>query len=58
MHMSICLCGIINKLTYYICWKDKQFANLQLREGKKPTQEQRANDSFGKGFDLVKGSTC
>ena len=32
---------IINKLTYYICWKDKQSANLQLREGKKPTQEQR-----------------
>ena len=41
---------IINKLTYYICWKDKQSANLQLREGKKPTQ----NDSFGKGFIVLK----
>ena len=25
-----------------------------LREGKKPTQEQRAIDSFGKGFHMLK----
>ena len=40
-----------------LTWKGKQSANQQLREGKKPTQEQRrnnANDSFGKGFHMLK----
>ena len=48
MHMSS------NKLTYYLLERKAVCKPATLREGKKPTQEQNANDSFGKGFRVLK----
>ena len=43
-----------NKLTYYLLERKAVCKPATLREGKKPMQEQRAIDSFGKGFHMLK----
>ena len=42
-----------NNLTYYLLEGKAVVASLQLREGKKPTQETNENDSLGKGFQVL-----
>ena len=50
----VCICPFNNKLTYYLLERKAVCKPATLREGKKPTQEQRAIDSFGKGFHMLK----
>ena len=50
MHMSSDL--ITNKLT--ICWKGKQSASLQPYAKGRNQRRNNANDSFGKGFRVLK----
>ena len=53
MHMYKCLEEMIYKLTYYLQERKAVAASLQLREWKKPTQENNANDRFGKGLHVL-----
>ena len=55
LYAYVNMLGRNNLISNYvtICWKGKQSASLHLREGKNQYRN-NANDSFGKGFHVLK----